>query len=186
MALTDEQILTRLENKAVHYLGRYASTRTRLESILRRFAARKLAGEDPERLEALIRRKVGHCAERGYVNDGHYARDKARNMRLQGASRHKIRVKLEQAGVDRRLIDGAIDERDAEAGPDAEAEAALVYARRRRLGPFARKARLKDGWRQRHFASLARAGFDPAIAGFVLDFESAGAAEAWLDNPSGR
>ena len=186
MARSDEDILHRLENKALHYLGRYASTATRLEAVLRRFALRKLSGEDPERMAALVRRKVEQCVERGYVDDGQFALRKAENMRLQGASRSKIRQKLRHAGVGERFIEEAIDRQDAGAGPDAESEAALVYARRRRLGPFARRERSGDDLRQRHFGSLARAGFSPAVAEFVLDFESAEVAETWLDNPASR
>ena len=186
MSRSDEKILQRLENKALHYLGRYASTATRLEAVLHRFALRKLPGEDSGRMAALVRRKVEQCVEKGYVDDGQFALRKAESMRLQGASRSKIRQKLRQAGVGDRLIDEAIDQRDAEAGPDAESEAALVYARRRRLGPFARKERSGDDWRQRHFGSLARAGFSPAVVEFVLDFETAEVAETWLDNPASR
>ena len=43
MTRPDETILSRLENKALHYLGRYASTTGRLEQVLTRFARRKLA-----------------------------------------------------------------------------------------------------------------------------------------------
>ena len=186
MGRSDERILQRLENKAVHYLGRYASTELKLAQVLERFARRKLGDEDPGRMAALIRRKVEHCARRGYVDDGQYARLKAGSMRLQGASSFKIRQKLEQAGVDGKVIGKAIDERDAESGGDAEAVAALVYARRRRLGPFARIDRQRDGWRERHFASLARAGFSPDITSFVLDFEGAEAAQAWLEHPESR
>ena len=186
MPRSDEDILRRLENKALHYLGRYASTATRLEAVLHRFALRKLPGEDPERMATLVRRKVGQCVERGYVDDGQFALRKAESMRLEGASRSKIRQKLRHAGIGDRLIDEAIERRDAETGPDAESEAALVYARRRRLGPFARTERSGDDWRERHFGSLARAGFSPEVVRFVLDFESAEVAESWLDNPASR
>ena len=186
MERSDDAILKRLENKAVHYLGRYASTGARLEEVLHRFARRKLSGEDPERIDRLVRLKVEQCIERGYVDDGQYARRTAESMRLQGASRRKIRMKLAQAGVAEKVIDQAVEGRDAEAGPDAEAEAALRYARRRRLGPFARKEKHGDDWREKHFGSLARAGFDPSTAKFVLDFGSAAAAENWLDHPETR
>ena len=186
MPRSDEDILGRLEEKALRYLGRYASTGARLEAVLLRFARLRLPGEDEGRMEALVRRQVGRCIDKGYVDDRHYARRRAEVMRLQGASRHRIRQQLRHAGVEARLAEEAIGERDGEDGPDAEAEAALVYARRRRLGPFARRDRLKDGWRERHFGSLARAGFNPDIAHFVLDFDSEEAAQAWLDLPESR
>ena len=68
MTRPDETILSRLENKALHYLGRYASTTGRLEQVLTRFAHRKLADEDPDRLAVLIRQKVDDCVRRGYVD----------------------------------------------------------------------------------------------------------------------
>ena len=186
MTRPDETILSRLENKALHYLGRYASTTGRLEQVLTRFAHRKLADEDPDRLAVLIRQKVDDCVRRGYVDDQLYAEQKTASLRNQGSSRMGIRRKLFMAGVGNALIDDAISSHDEDEGDDAETVAAIIYARRRRLGPFARQDNLKDGWKDRHLGSLARAGFSISVARFVLNFDAPASAEDWLNNPMSR
>lgn len=186
MQRNDETILARLENKALHYLGRYASTAARLEQVLVRFARRKMPEEEPERMAELIRRKVEDCIRRGYVNDRLFAEQKAAALRQQGASRLGIRRKLGLAGIDRGIIEEAISEQDGDTAADAEAVAALIYARRRRLGPFSSPDRRKEGWQQRHLGNLARAGFSSATARFVLAFNDPEDAETWLDYPDHR
>ena len=118
MTRSDQAILDRLENKAVHYLGRYASTAQRLEVVLSRFARRKLADEDPDRLADLISRKVEECRARGYVDDRAFAEARSTSLRRQGASIMNIRRKLAERGVDRDVISDVIEAQDT--SEDAE------------------------------------------------------------------
>ena len=41
-------------NKAVHYLGRYSSSRHKLAQVLQRFADSKLADYDPQDIRAAL------------------------------------------------------------------------------------------------------------------------------------
>ena len=168
----------RLMNKAVHYLGRYASTAQRLELVLSRFARRKLADEDPYRLADLISRKVEECLARGYVDDRAFAEARSTSLRRQGASINNIRRKLAERGVDRDVITDVIDAQDT--SDDAELRAALIHAKRRRLGPYANADNLREGWQSRHLGSLARAGFSSVIARRVMAFDDIDSVEAWL------
>ena len=178
MTRSDQAILDRLENKAVHYLGRYASTAQRLELVLSRFARRKLADEDPDRLADLISRKVEECRARGYVDDRAFAEARSTSLRRQGASINNIRRKLAERGVDRDVITDVIDAQDT--SDDAELRAALIHAKRRRLGPYANADNLREGWQSRHLGSLARAGFSSVIARRVMAFDDIDSVEAWL------
>lgn len=179
MTRSDKAILDRLENKALHYLGRYASTARRLEDVLKRFARRKMEDEDPERMAALIARKVEHCQERGYVNDHAFAETKMASLRRQGASTNGIRRKLAERGVERDVISTVLAEQDT--SDEMELRSALIFARRRRLGPYSREEARREGWQNRHLGSLARAGFAAAIARQVMAFDDPDAAEDWLD-----
>lgn len=178
MTRSDQAILDRLENKALHYLGRYASTAQRLEMVLTRFGRRKMADEDPERMAQLIARKVEECCRRGYVDDAAFAETKSASLRRQGASTASIRRKLMERGVDRDVIHTVLDRMDT--SELAEMNAAAIHARRRRLGPYARPESLRDGWENRHLGSLARAGFSGAIARRILAFEDVDDLENWL------
>ena len=179
MSRSDQAILDRLENKALHYLGRYASTARRLEIVLAKFAKRKMDDEDPERMAELISQKVEHCRQRGYIDDYAFAESRSQSLRRQGASTNGIRRKLAERGVDRNTITAVLAEQDT--SEETEIKSALILARRRRLGPWCRDDARKEGWQNRHLGSLARAGFSSAVARRVMDFENPDAAEQWLD-----
>jgi regulatory protein len=182
---SDEAILKRLENKALHYLGRYASTEARLRQVLGRFAQRKMAEEEPNRMTALIDQMVEDCRAKGYVNDKSFAEQKTASLRRGGASRLQIKRKLYERGVDRRVIDVAIAQHDDDQEHDPEVQAALIYARKRRLGPYRKppigQTEMKDGWQERHYASLARAGFSAKTVGIIMALDDTTAAENLLE-----
>ena len=180
--MDQSRIKKRLMNKAVHYLGRYASSRHRLGQVLARFAARKLADADPADVEAAIAETITQCAEFGYVQDDVYARAQARSQRNQGRSARVIRQRLRQHAINNDDIDAAIHEAD-EHVEDGELLAALRFARRRRLGVFATAASSTDPQtlRNRHLGSLARAGFAMAICHRVLAEADRGDAETLID-----
>jgi len=178
---SDDAILKRLENKALHYLGQYASTEARLRQVLGRFAQRKMAEEEPARMAALIDKMVEDCRAKGYVNDQVFAEQKTASLRRGGSSRLQIKRKLYERGVDANLIDAAIDRHDDDQDHDPEVQAALIYARKRRLGPYRKppigQMEMKDGWRDRHYASLARAGFSAKTVGIIMALDDSAAAE---------
>jgi regulatory protein len=178
MIKTDKAILDRLENKALHYLGRYASTEKQLEIVLTRFGRRKLPDEDPERMATLIACKVEECRQRGYVNDTTFAESRSANLRRQGVSLAGIRRKLTERGVGQNVINQVLEAMDN--SNISEMKAAVIYASRRRLGPYARQESLHEGWQNRHLGSFARAGFSFNIARQVMAFEDIKSIEAWL------
>ena len=65
-------------------------------------------------------------------------------------------------------------------GEAAERQAALVLARRRRLGPFS--VRETDrALREKHIAAMLRAGHRLDVARAIIDAASAEDAEAWVE-----
>ena len=182
----DAKILKRLENKALHYLGRYASTEARLKDVLGRFAKRKMAEEDPIRMAKLIDDMVVSCRDKGYVNDQFFAEQKTASMRRQGASRLQIKRKLYERGVADQVINQAIHDYDDDQDHDVEIESALIYARKRRLGPYRKppigQTEMKEGWQQKHYASLARAGYSAKTIGIIMALDDSVSAEALLQD----
>ena len=185
---SEEKILKRLENKALHYLGRYASTESRLREVLTRFAKRKMDDEDPEHMRSLVDQMVSSCVAKGYVNDKLFAEQKTASLRRSGGSRIAISRKLMQRGVDQEIIKEAIhdfdDDFERDHDHDAELQSALIYARKRRLGPYAKppigQTEMKEGWQTRHYASFARAGFTGKTISTVMSFKSPEDAEEYL------
>ncbi|MCA1748155.1 MAG: RecX family transcriptional regulator [Sphingomonadales bacterium] len=138
-----------LEQLAIAYLGRYATTRARL----RRYLARKLrergwAGEGEPQVAQLAEK----CAELGYVDDRAFAVARAASLSRRGYGARRLDQALFEAGIE----DGdASDAREqaAEAGWDA----ALTFARKRRIGPFADRP-MDEAARRKAFAAMMRAG----------------------------
>ena len=170
----------RLMNKAVHYLGRYTSSRQRLREVLQRFARRKLDHFEPAEISRAINAVITDCVRLGYVDDAAFAMTRARSKRRGGRSALAIRRSLAEHQIDDTLVDAALDAAD-ETLADGELAAALRHAVRRRIGPYAR-VEPDDATRQRHLASLARAGFSLDIARQVMACEDADAADALADS----
>ena len=166
----------RLMNKAVHYLGHYTASRQRLREVLRRFAARKLDTHDGAEVARAIDSVITDCVRLGYVDDTAFALSRARSKRRGGRSALAIRRSLQEHSIDPDLVDTALAAADEDT-TDGELAAALRHAARRRLGPYATRA-CDAATRQRHLASLARAGFTLGIARQVMDLEDVDAADA--------
>lgn len=150
-----------LENAALHYLERFASSTANLNRVLSRKAARSLAhwGGEAEEARAMIAAVIERLTGLGYLDDAAYARQKAESLHRRGGSLRLIRQTLKAKGVE-------ADEA-ALSGLGSDLAAARALARRRRLGPFRPENRADH--RQRDLAALARAGFDYHTARQVID-----------------
>ena len=177
-----EQIKKRLTNKAFHYLGRYASTSSRLETILRKFAQRKLDRADPALLDQIIREVTENCVRLGYIDDEAFIRSQFRQGLRSGFSQRRILLKLAQRGISRDLAGNVMDEQTSRPADQRNSElaAALIYARKKSVGPYSRAEHHPED-SQRHLARLARNGFAFDVAKQVMALPSANAADELLD-----
>jgi regulatory protein len=153
----DEEGLQRL---ALHYAGRFATTRAKLSAYLsRKLKERGWEGEGPPPVERLIER----FAELGYVDDRAFATARAASLTRRGYGTRRVGQALRAAGVN--------DEDSAPAREESEAAAftaALSFARRRRIGPFAAVKPDRDG-RQKAAAAMLRAGHAIDVVRKILD-----------------
>lgn len=144
-----------LERTALFYAGRYATTRARLAAYLqRKLRERGWAGAGAAPVDALVAR----MAELGYVDDGAFASARAESLSRRGYGVRRIVTALRAAGIGEEDSAPA-RERAAAAGW----EAALRYAERRRIGPFAAAPPDRDRI-EKALAAMLRAGhrFDMA------------------------
>lgn len=157
--------IERLTRSAVHYLERYSSSENNLRKVLERrvLKACRHHGLDPADFAGMIDAVVAKCTGSGLVDDRSYAETKTASLRRRGGSRRKIEAQLVQKGVDRETIQSVLDR-----GGVSEEEAAGVYARRRRLGPF-RNGADRQARRERDLAAMCRAGFSFDVAQRVID-----------------
>jgi len=164
-----------LQEAALVYLGRYAATEAGLRRVLLRRverwaqaqpdadAATPAVAEARAAIEALIVKLVGL----GAVSDAGFAQTRARSLVRSGRSRRAVQAALVAKGVAPELARDATGEDDA-----AELAAALVLARKRRIGPY-RAAPPPDprAARHREMGMLARAGFSRDTAEHALGME---------------
>ncbi len=149
----------RLNELALHYVGRFATTRAKLRSYLqRKVRERGWEGASPD-FDAMAER----FAELGYIDDEAYALSKSRSLTGRGYGIRRVEQSLRTAGVG-----------DADAGParryaeEDRVEAALRFAERRRLGPFASEP-IDRPARDKAIATMIRAGHSFSLARKILE-----------------
>jgi regulatory protein len=171
-----------LHDAALAHLARYAATEIGLRRVLERRVERwaraaSVGGADREAVatqaaaaRAVVRDVVARLVAAGAVNDATFAENRSRSLVRAGRSRRAVVAHLAARGVDSEAARVAMPE---DAG--TELAAALVLARRRRIGPFRQVDANEPAQRQRELAILARAGFpqDVARRALAMDFEEA-------------
>ncbi len=167
----------RLQELALSYVARFATSAARLEQYLeRKLRERGWAGERDPDVAALVARYI----ELGYIDDAAYARARAGSLLRRGYGPRRVRQALGQAGI------GEDVREDVRAGEGAERRAALALARKRRLGPFG-VAKPDRAQREKQLAAMLRAGHPLDSAREMVDAPSEKAAEEWaaeLDDES--
>jgi regulatory protein len=157
------------------YATRYGGTTAAMARILDRRSQRweraMLTDEaaDPEAiaaqaaaLKAAAARVVASLASVGAVDDAAFAESRARRLRRSGRSRRAVLAHLGAKGVGASLAGATVPEDEA-----VEFAAALAFARRRRVGPFAREGEAGD--QARALMAFGRAGFSGAVARRALE-----------------
>jgi regulatory protein len=157
-----------LENAALHYLKRYAASVSQLRRVLGRRVDRSLRAHGGDRAEALgwVEALVEKLVRNGLINDSAFAGMKAQALRASGRSAKMISQKLRMKGIPAALVQEKLAEATAEL---SEEEAARIWARKKRLGPFRNEAQTRRDNRQKDLAALARAGFSFGIAKRIID-----------------
>lgn len=165
-----------LENVALYYLQRYASSSENLRRVLMNRVRRSCAfhGTDREEPTQQVEALIARYQKSGLLNDAVYAQGRVSSLRRQGLSQRAILDKLRAKGLPVAEIRAAIARYDAENLPcdadtdaDADLSAALTFCRRKKIGPFrpASAARLPaEALQKKDMAALARAGFGFDVA----------------------
>jgi regulatory protein len=149
-----------LQELALRYVGRYATTRAKLSAYLARKVRERGWDDVCGPGFDLI---AEHFAELGYIDDAAFALSKSRVLAGRGYGKRRLIEKLYAAGVD------DTDSKEAREHADREAvSAALRFAERRRIGPFA-SAKLTDRRAQeRAVAAMVRAGHGFTLARAIV------------------
>lgn len=145
----------RLQELALRYVAKYATSRAKLRSYLaRKLRERGWIGDDEPDLQAL----ASHFADLGYIDDPSYALTKSRMLSARGFGKRRLVETLHRAGVSEGDSRAALDVADLQA-----VDAALRFARRHRLGPFATQ-KADRTQREKWIAAMIRAGHAFSLA----------------------
>ncbi len=158
-----------LERAALRYVERYATTRAKLAAYLTR-KLRERGSEGPIDVAGLADR----MAELRYVDDRAFAEMRAASMTRRGLGPRRIRDALRHAGVGEEDAGAVADTLD-----DGAEAAALAFARRKRLGPFA-VAPVERDRREKQIGAMVRAGHAPSLARRILSLDPADIDDAML------
>lgn len=145
----------RLERLALFYVGRYATTRAKLKTyLMRKVGERGWHGAAAPDLDGLVER----FSNLGYVDDQSFATARAASLARRGYGGRRVDQALTAAGI------SETDAAQARSHARSEAwTAALRFAERKRIGPFARGEADRHA-QQKALAAMLRAGhsFDTA------------------------
>jgi regulatory protein len=160
-----------LYQAAVSHLARYASTEAGLRRVLMRRVdrwARVQTDQDASAAVITAAREaisgvIARLVLEGAVSDTAFAENRAASLFRSGQSSRMVQARLVAKGVasDTARAASATD-------PASELAAALVLARKRRIGPYRPQQEPDAAVRPKEMGLLARAGFSRDIADQVL------------------
>ena len=144
------------------------------ERRVERWARRAAMDDDAESVAAqaaaartIVPDVVRRLVAAGAVNDAAYAESRVRSLVRAGRSRHAVAAYLAAKGVDPATARAALPHDDA-----SELAAAVVLARKRRIGPFRLGDSPDEPGRRRELGMLARAGFSQDVARRALAMDT--------------
>jgi len=125
-----------LQQLALRYVSRYATTRGKLTAYLNR-KLREKGWHDEKRPE--IAPLVERFVDLGYIDDAQYAKNRAIALINKGYGKRRVSQALFQARIAQE--DG---QRALELSEEMKWDAALTFARKKKIGPFATEQQPRD------------------------------------------
>ena len=148
-----------LRTLALAYVGRYATSCARLAAYLKRkIGERGWADESVPPIDMI----VTQFAELGYVDDEAFAKARSGALLRRGYGPNRVRISLRVSGIGTDIIDHA-----ATLDDEVALTAALVFARRKRIGPYSRDD-ITPVIRQKMIAAMLRAGHSYDVSRKIL------------------
>lgn len=158
-----------LENAALYYLERFATSSENLRRVLMRRVVKSSYHHeiDQDQATGWIDDLIVRYQRAGLLNDKAYAEARVAGLNRRGTATRMIRLKLMEKGVAEEDINDALDALSVDSD-DPELAAALNLARKRRIGPY-RITGDRDERREKDLAAMARSGFSYDLARKVIE-----------------
>jgi len=157
-----------LENSGAYYLERFSASISQFRKVMTRkidLSCRDHTEQNKEGCMVMLDEVVKKFEHLGYLNDNNYGRILVSSLQNKGVSYTRLLMTLRIKGLSEDIIEQITPEKDF----DVDRKAALRWAKKKRLGPFA--IRIRENDLNRGLSSLARAGFDYDIAKWVMSLD---------------
>lgn len=144
-----------LRSLALFYVGKYATTRKKLNQYLsRKLRERGWEDSDAPNIEALVE----EFTERGYIDDAVFAATKARSLVSRGYGLKRLEQDIYANG-----IEGGDTSEALSILQENQWQAADNFARKKRIGPYAKEEASREQ-KQKQLGAFLRAGHDMKVA----------------------
>ena len=152
-----------LKKYAIKYLSKYDSTKKNLERVLRNKIRRINYANKDEKifLFKLIFIIIDELESKQILNDARYTNKKIIYFSSQGKSKRFIQNYLLQKGIEKNLINSALEDFELN-NPDWEFKSAKIFVRKKISGLNDKKNKEKN------LAKMSRAGFNYNISKKML------------------
>ena len=150
-----------IKKYALNYLNRYASSKKNLKFILLR-KIKKLNVKERD-YEAYIKDILRELEDKNIISDENLANSIAYNYARNGKSKKLIKYHLMKKGINSKDINSALEKLEDEI-PDFEYEAAMNFAKKKKLGKFG-----NSNNKEKDLSKMARAGFNYDLIKKILN-----------------
>ena len=177
-----------VEWAANNYMQRYVATEAQLRRVLMRRLQKnwrnrgdKVTEEERQRGIDLVDVQIEKLRQAGRIQDGRVARMWTEHYVNRGKSLPFIRQKLREKGIESTLIADSIQAVHSQM-EDPELESAIIYARKRRLGPYREAPEGQTARKQKDLSAMMRAGHRYDVVRKVLECSTVEEVEALLNS----
>ena len=153
---------TYLHNSGLYYLQRYAASSGHFREVMLRKIKKSCMAHPEQNIEyciPLLDELIEKFMTVNLLDDQSYVTGMVNTMRRKGKSAKAIHNHLRNKRVPPQAIEDALasfDHENDETSAETEFKAAIIYARKKRLGPYKGEKEIDP---QKELARMARAGF---------------------------
>jgi regulatory protein len=160
-----------LYNSGLAYLQRFPASTAHFKSVMGRKIDKSCRHHEDQSKEdclLLLDETALKFQQLGLLDDAAYLKGMVTSYRRRGLPARQIEMRLSQKGLNKEAIQKELRQFDLEEfhTDNGEAEAALIFIRKKRLGAFDKMGR-KD--MDKSLATMARSGYSYAIAKKILE-----------------
>ncbi len=162
-----------LYNSGLAYLQRFPASTAHFKTVMRRKIDKSCyyhKEQDPRDCLKLLDETAAKFQQLGLLDDSAYLKGMVTSYRRRGLPARQITLRLRQKGYSTQAVEDALQVHDVDEyqSENGDYSAALIFARKKRLGPF-------DLTQSKPFeksvASMARAGYSFQVAEKILKMD---------------